>query len=174
MFFFNIVKVNQNVQINITYIRPVIICIAPAGLRILADLKKGTRVNILDNIASAKTPDDFVAPKRKELPKKAPRAAKGTGRVKASTAAPRTGTAASRALTKFKSMVDSLERIPTRAEFMQVLMAAPFNMGKSGAQTYYYTTKGKYAALNEAFSAQASWELLIDPTFRSFKSFLIG
>jgi hypothetical protein len=157
-----------------------ILTISEYGKKVLAALNNGTAVNILNNISGAKKSDDFVAPVRKEPPKKAPRATKetgtvkGKGQLKTSTAPPRTGTATEKALIRFKSMTKTLERIPTKGEFMQVLQAAPFNMSKFGAQTYYYTTKAKYAALGESFSPQAAWELLIDLRFRSFKSFLIG
>lgn len=125
-------------------------------------------VGVLDSFTSAELPKEFVAPTRRVLPPKA------KGKWAVSTATPRVGSKAESALEKFKKITDDTGTMPTRGAFMQILMAPPFGMSKLGAQTYYYTTKAKYAAIGESFSALAAWELRHDPFFGSFSRFLVG
>jgi hypothetical protein len=130
-------------------------------------LDDGKALNLFDYVTAATLPEDFVAPARRVLPTRERKWA-------ASTAAPRTGTKAEQALAKFREMTTANNQMPTRSEFIQLLTQPPFNMSRLGAQTYYYTTKAKYAALGESFSALAALQLRNDPILRSLKAFLIS
>lgn len=119
-------------------------------------LERGQSINLANLAPAQPVSDTWVKPERKEAPKPERSATSAvTGRTKA-------GTGAERALNKFREFVDENGRIPSRSEFMRILTAEPFNMSNAGAQTYYYTTKAKYAALGEKFSQQAYDELLAE------------
>ena len=76
--------------------------------------------------------------------------------------APRTrlaggGTKSEMALQKFRDLTDENDgTMPTRAEFIALLLQPPFNMTSAGASTYQYNTKAKYLRergdLNEHFT----------------------
>lgn len=130
--------------------------ITALGRAALQQLEQGNSINLANLAAEQPVSDTWVKPERKQAPKpERTSSSTVTGRTKA-------GTSAERALNSFREFADENNRIPTRSEFMQVLMADPFNMSRAGAQTYYYTTKAKYAALNEKFSQQAYDELLTE------------
>ena len=78
--------------------------------------------------------------------------------------------------TGFKDHVEEHGAIPTRGEFINYMSDEPFSMSKSGAQTYYYTTKKKYAALNESVLGSLAQLLLIEPDLplSSFDSNVFG
>ena len=80
------------------------------------------------------------------------------------------------ALQKFKDHVDEKGSIPTRKEFIAYMEEEPFSMSKSGAQTYYYTTKKKYANLNESVIGSLAQLLIIEPDLplSSFGSNIFG
>lgn len=158
------------IRTDATRVRYRILSITEKGTRMLQRLNSNQPATVFDYVSAAELPKDFVKPQPKEPPKKASRV--GTGKWKVSTAAPRAGSAADRALSRFRDMTTDLGRIPTRSEFIRELTSPPFNMSKMGAQTYYYTTKAKYAALGETFSAQAAQELKEDLLLHSFKAFI--
>lgn len=143
------------------------IIVTPQGKTLLRQLQTQD-TGVLDSFTAAELPKDFAAPTRRVLPPKA------KGKWAVSTAKPRAGTKAETALEKFREMIGADGTLPGRGPFMQVLMRPPFSMSKLGAQTYYYTTKAKYAALGESLSVLAAWELKRDPFFGSFSRFLVG
>lgn len=118
--------------------------------------KKETKVDA-PSPSSAPAPDPAADGAR---PARAPRA---PGAEKKSDAA----------LRIFTQMATDNDAMPTRSEFMNILRAAPFNMTDAGAGTYFYTTKKKYAALNESFSAKAALELLLDSEISAFDSLFL-
>lgn len=81
--------------------------------------------------------------------------------VRAATA-PRTGTKAAQALEQYTQMATDNDELPTRQEFIAVLMAAPYSMSKAAASTYHHNTKNKYSRLNEKFSELAGRELMVE------------
>lgn len=124
------------------------VSITPLGKSLLAsaDKNKGqaSKINVLDHIGGESTTDDFKIPEKQPEPEKVQTpGVQATGEV----SAPRTGSKADLALQKFKEITKASGAIPTRSVFMKLLAAAPFNMSGAGAQTYYYTTKAKYARL---------------------------
>lgn len=117
------------------------ISITELGQQILSRLEEGQSVN-LSNLAKPKDLDpSWQAPEAPLKPKpKAEPQQRGTKTGRANK-----NSKSQQALDKFMAMTDEKKGdIPTRAEFMKVLQDAPFNMTRSGAQTYYYTTKAKY------------------------------
>ncbi|TFG96266.1 hypothetical protein E4H12_11450 [Candidatus Thorarchaeota archaeon] len=145
--------------------------ITDEGKAALTRLNGKGKVGVMGNVTGAALPKDFEAPARRARPKK--ERAAGAGKWKVSTAAPRSGTKAELALGKFREMTND-GVLPTRSQFISILTQPPFNMSKSGAQTYYYTTKAKYAALGESLSELAMRQLKNDPILQSFKRFLLG
>lgn len=130
--------------------------ITPTGIAALRLLNDDKPVNVAGVAGAEKVSPTWEKPERKAPPSRAQRAGGNvTGRTKA-------GSKAEQALQRFQEYAEEHDRIPTRSEFMQILQAEPFNMSRAGAQTYYYTTKAKYAALNEKFSEQAFTELLAE------------
>lgn len=156
--------------------RRIDLSISEDGKDVLAQLEQGNEVNSVQFAGRARMPKDWVKPTRRAPPPK-----KKT-KHKVSTSAPRAGTKASLALAKFTEMTDANGRQPTRGEFIAVLTRAPFNMSKTGAQTYYYTTKAKYGKqqgtiTNEEYAmllAQAARLRGNGTTFGALRSLLIG
>ncbi len=137
----------------------VYLSIAPLGKRLLRQLNAGQSINTTGIHGQADIQQGWTKPEPKKAPK---RTTTGGGQRGTITGRTKPGSKAEQALNTFTTFVDDNDRIPTRSEFMRTLMADPFNMSKHGAQTYYYTTKAKYAKLNEAFSDQALKELILE------------
>jgi len=126
------------------------------GKRYAAAIQRHGTAGHWDAVEHTDLKKDYVVPDKKEKPQPVVRPAAAGG----STAAPRTGTKAAQALALFQQLTTDNDRIPTRAEFMTLMRAAPYNMGKAGASTYYANTKKKYAALNETYSGLALIQLM--------------
>jgi hypothetical protein len=77
-------------------------------------------------------------------------------------AAPRTGTKAAQALAQYTQMATDNDALPTRREFIEILMDEPYSMSKAAASTYHHNTKNKYSRLNEKFSDLAGRELMVE------------
>lgn len=118
-----------------------------------------------NNIADADTDwhkikSDTEDSKPKPEPKAAGDAA--PARPARAAGAPRTGTKASMALDRFRELTTANDAMPTRKEFMEILMAAPFNMSKAAASTYHANTKKKYSQLDEKYSVLAALEMMLE------------
>lgn len=106
----------------------------------LNNAKEGETIDGWTHIQGKPLEDGFELPKEPE--KVAAQAAEPETRP---VRQPREGgqTKASMAVDKFKEFQEEHGRMPTAAEFKQILKADPFNMSDAAAQTYYYTTKKK-------------------------------
>lgn len=149
--------------------------ITPLGKQALEQLEKGKSIQTTGVAGSVEIEKGWKKPKRKEPPKLPTRGQRGTitGKTKA-------GSKAAQALDKFEEFVVDNNRIPTRGEFMEVLQDDPFNMSRTGAQTYYYTTKAKYnkrreqaAQANESLAQAASFRFDSSP-FGALRALLVG
>jgi len=151
--------------------------ITPHGVSFIKELEKakeeGTDLSELDALKGMDLHKDFKMPE-----KETPRAATPRAAGERTPRTPRAAggqTKSALALEKFKDHVEDNGSIPTRGEFIAYMEADPFNMTKSGAQTYYYTTKKKYAALNESILGDIAKLLLVEPDaiFSSFADLII-
>ena len=153
-----------------------VFAISRKGEQVLKKIKAGEGYDIMDEDHNAVPPHhEFKLPEKKEEAKKEkPKREPGEERPRATRPA-RGGTKASQALDKFTAHVEEHGRIPTRGEFIATMQEDPFNMSSAGAQTYYYTTKKKYANLNEQYLGSLSQLLLIEPDLplSSFRDMII-
>ena len=145
------------------------VSITPKGRQAIRDLDLQQSVNLITDVQPVELPAGYTPP-QKAKPTVQPK----QSNVQQPLSAPRTGTKADQALARFREIVTDTGNIPSRGEFIRLLMQEPFNMSAAGAQTYYYTTKAKYAALGESLSALAAKELREDKTMQSLRSFLIS
>lgn len=151
--------------------------ITPHGVSFIKELEKakeeGKSLSELDALKGMDLHKDFKMPE-----KETPRAATPRAAGERTPRTPRAAggqTKSALALEKFKDHVEDNGSIPTRGEFIAYMEEDPFNMTKSGAQTYYYTTKKKYAALNESILGDLAKLLLVEPdaVFSSFADLII-
>lgn len=101
----------------------------------------GTPIDLMNGVTGVGTHESFVKPAGPQArtatvatpgqPRAAPQPMEG-GNTKAALA-----------IQKFREMTATSGTVPSASQFIPVLMAAPFNMSKLGAQTYYYNTKKK-------------------------------
>lgn len=117
-----------------------------------------------DHVKPTETEEGWTKPAPPPKPEPVPAAERPARppRAERAPAAPGAEKKSDRALRLFRAHADENDAIPTRAEFMAVLQAAPFDMSKAGASTYYHNTKKKYAALNEKYSVLAALELMVE------------
>lgn len=155
--------------------------ITQLGLDILQKRDDGEEPSVLSATEAKGTHEDWVNPKDAAPTPAAPTPAATTPaaeRTPRATPTRRGGgaTKASQALDKFRDHVEEHGSIPTRGEFIAYMADDPFNMSKAGAQTYYYTTKKKYANLNESVVGSLAQLLLIEPDLplSSFSSDIFG
>lgn len=144
------------------------------ALRMYDEAKRsGGDVSELQLIKSADLHPDFKMPE-KGAKKAVPKPSTGS-QSKATGGDKKPKNKAEKALALFKKHVDDEGKIPTRGEFIAYMEEDPFNMSKAGAQTYYYTTKKKYANLNESILGSLAQLLLVEPdaSFDSFANLVI-
>lgn len=114
--------------------------ITQAGREMLQRAQSKDRVSILPVKVLAPA-EDFVVPE-----KQARVTAEPAGEARPRTPrAPGTESKADMALARYREMTAANNGTqPSRAEFIRILTADPFNMSAAGAATYQYTTKQKY------------------------------
>lgn len=138
--------------------------ITAAGREILSKLKTRTRESFLPVKVLAPA-EGFVVPEKQARTTPAP--AEGGEETRPRVRTPRAPGAESKAdmaLARYREMTTANNgQQPSRAEFIRILMADPFNMSAAGAATYQYTTKQKYLrSIGQVAEAMSFISFLLD------------